>query len=69
MSPAPRRRSVLLATAAAGASVATPAVASAAASAPHRPSGPLVIGHRGAPAPPMPGPARARTPSLAIMRW
>ncbi|CAD5948331.1 MULTISPECIES: glycerophosphodiester phosphodiesterase family protein [unclassified Streptomyces] len=47
MSRAPRRRSVLLATAAA---VTVPAVASAPASASpgHRPSGPLVIGHRGA---------------------
>ncbi|MGX8275812.1 MULTISPECIES: glycerophosphodiester phosphodiesterase family protein [Streptomyces] len=49
MSVAPRRRSILLATAAVTAAATAPAVAAPAGDRhPHRPSGPLVIGHRGA---------------------
>ncbi|MGW8886377.1 glycerophosphodiester phosphodiesterase family protein [Streptomyces sp. NPDC055749] len=49
MNHAPRRRSILLATAAVTAAAASPAVASGPAEKPgHRPHGPLVIGHRGA---------------------
>ncbi|MFI8432889.1 glycerophosphodiester phosphodiesterase family protein [Streptomyces sp. NPDC079020] len=48
MSPFPGRRSVLLATAAATAAAAAPATAQAADRGPHRPRGPVVIGHRGA---------------------
>ncbi|WP_328910165.1 glycerophosphodiester phosphodiesterase family protein [Streptomyces sp. NBC_00234] len=48
MNHAPRRRSILLATAAATAAAASPAVASATGRSAHRPDGPLVIGHRGA---------------------
>ncbi|MFD9425828.1 MULTISPECIES: glycerophosphodiester phosphodiesterase family protein [unclassified Streptomyces] len=47
MSPAPGRRSLLLATAAVTAAAAT-TPASAADRRPHRPRGPVVIGHRGA---------------------
>ncbi|WP_432023632.1 glycerophosphodiester phosphodiesterase family protein [Streptomyces parvus] len=49
MSVAPRRRSILLATAAVTAAATAPALAAPAGDRhPHRPSGPLVIGHRGA---------------------
>ncbi|MFI1221403.1 MULTISPECIES: glycerophosphodiester phosphodiesterase family protein [unclassified Streptomyces] len=49
MSVAPRRRSILLATATVTAAATAPAVAAPSAGhRPHRPSGPLVIGHRGA---------------------
>ncbi|MYV58693.1 glycerophosphodiester phosphodiesterase, partial [Streptomyces sp. SID4931] len=47
MSVAPRRRSILLATAAVTAAATSPALAAPVGDRhPHRPSGPLVIGHR-----------------------